>query len=175
MRGRAGRGWQRVKGTVAREIIAVSASQPDAANSENFTVAQRRPWPASNFPRLGPAFVFGTDYASGVTSRIGSLGGGGRMKRRRQQPPRVPAADSPERKKARTLFVVSRYHAELYRYLKERFAGDGAVMIILDRRVAERRRVRQVIAVDRRRRERRSRPDIDAELQQRSHAIITLS
>jgi hypothetical protein len=97
------------------------------------------------------------------------------MKRRRQQPPRLPAADGFERKKPRTLFVVSRYHAELYRYLKERFAGDSAVIIILDRRVAERRRLRRTVAAERRRGERRSRPDVDAELQQRSHAIITLS
>jgi hypothetical protein len=97
------------------------------------------------------------------------------MKRRRQRPPRLPAANSPERTNPRTLFVVSRYHAELYRYLKVRFADDGAVMIILDRRVAERRRRQQAIAAERRRGERRSRPDVDAELQQRSHAIITLS
>ena len=35
---------------------------------------------------------------------------------------------------ARTLFIVSRRHPDLYEYLKERFASDDQVEVILDRR-----------------------------------------
>lgn len=40
----------------------------------------------------------------------------------------------------RLVFVVSRAHAWLYRHLVERFDQDPNVQVILDRRIAERRR-----------------------------------
>ncbi|HEY7519173.1 MAG TPA: hypothetical protein VIE36_12845 [Methylomirabilota bacterium] len=67
----------------------------------------------------------------------------------------------------RTLFIVSRQHRDLYGYLKERFAGDEAVEVILDRRTAK----AAVIAVSA---NRRARPEVEAELETRSHAILTL-
>ena len=67
----------------------------------------------------------------------------------------------------RTVYIVARDHPELYAYLRDRFACDGDVEVILDRRVAERRR-------DRRRADRRSRPEVEIELDKRSHAIITV-
>src|SRR5215813_2359156 len=59
---------------------------------------------------------------------------------------------------ARHLFLVSRHEARLYEYLLERFRDDGNVEVILDRR----------------RSDRRTRREIDLELQVRSHVILTL-
>lgn len=70
----------------------------------------------------------------------------------------------------RTLFIVSRRHTELYEYLKERFAGDDQVEVILDRRGDPARQAEPTPPPH----ERRSRPDIDTELTTRSHAVITL-
>jgi len=74
----------------------------------------------------------------------------------------------------RTVFVVSRRDADLYHYLRERFASDSAVEVILDRRVAERRQRQMPPPNERRHADRRRRPDIDIELQSRSHAIVTV-
>lgn len=77
---------------------------------------------------------------------------------------------------ARHLFLVSRHEARLYEYLLERFRDDVNVEVILDRRRGERRRGSpgHVQAVDRRRSDRRTRREIDLELQVRSHVILTL-
>jgi hypothetical protein len=74
----------------------------------------------------------------------------------------------------RTVFVVSRRHPDLYQYLRERFASDTAVEIILDRRVSQRRQRHTSHHVERRRVERRQRPEVEQELETRSHAIITI-
>jgi hypothetical protein len=67
----------------------------------------------------------------------------------------------------RTLFIVSRRHRDLYRYLRERFAADAAVEVILDRRT-------RTAAFDIGTPNRRHRPEVEAELETRSHAILTL-
>src|SRR5215475_7185580 len=81
-----------------------------------------------------------------------------------------------EKPMARYLFLVSRHEPRLYEYLLERFRDDGNVEVILDRRRGERRR--RVPAPgenhDRRRSDRRTRQEIDLELQVRSHVILTL-
>ena len=74
----------------------------------------------------------------------------------------------------RNVFIVSRRHPDLYEYLRERFASDDAVEVILDRRVAQRRRSQTTFTTERRRGERRRRPEVEVELQTRSHAIITI-
>lgn len=74
-----------------------------------------------------------------------------------------------------TLFIVSRHHPDLYAYLRERFAGDRAVEVILDRRLGQRRQPAGPFEMERRREDRRRRPEVDAELQSRSHAIITIT
>lgn len=74
---------------------------------------------------------------------------------------------------ARTLFIVSRRHTDLYEYLKERFAGDEQVEVILDRRGAGDRAVETPAAATPPA-ERRCRPEVDAELRARSHAVVTL-
>ena len=75
----------------------------------------------------------------------------------------------------RTVYVVARDHPELYAYLCERFASDAAVQVVLDRRVSQRRQVDIPHTPERRRRDRRTHPEADLELETRSHAIITLS
>lgn len=74
----------------------------------------------------------------------------------------------------RTLFIVSRQHPDLYAYLRERFATDAAVEVILDRRVAQRRQRDAPRDADRRLADRRARPEVEVELRTRSHAIITI-
>jgi hypothetical protein len=74
----------------------------------------------------------------------------------------------------RTLFIVSRQHPDLYAYLRERFAADRAVEVVLDRRVGQRRRRTAPYDGDRRQGDRRVRLDVELELQTRSHAIITI-
>jgi hypothetical protein len=75
---------------------------------------------------------------------------------------------------ARHLFLVSRHEARLYEYLLERFRDDGNVEVILDRRRGERRRRSQSPEPERRRSDRRTRREVDLELQVRSHVILTL-
>jgi hypothetical protein len=75
----------------------------------------------------------------------------------------------------RHLFILSRRVPELYSYLKERFAGDDAVEVILDRRHGEPSQRGGPLALERGLGDRRRRPDADAELLTRSHTIVTLS
>jgi hypothetical protein len=74
----------------------------------------------------------------------------------------------------RTLFVVSRHHPDLFAYLRERFATDSNVEVILDRRLTQRRQREAQPDAERRRSDRRSRPEVEVELRSRSHAIITM-
>jgi hypothetical protein len=75
---------------------------------------------------------------------------------------------------ARRLVIVSREHPDLYVYLRDRLAADPDVEMILDRRLGERRGAQRPSHAQRRQRDRRSRPDVDADLRVRSHVIITL-
>jgi len=75
---------------------------------------------------------------------------------------------------ARRLVVVSRQHPDLYVYLRDRFAGEADVEVILDRRLAERRREGIPLAFDRRVSGRRMRPEVDLQLRVRSHVIVEL-
>jgi len=70
------------------------------------------------------------------------------------------------------VFVVARRHPELYEYLKSRFADDTNVMVVLDRRLAPRRRRALPAAAERRRADRRSRPEVDEQLASTSLAIV---
>ena len=75
---------------------------------------------------------------------------------------------------ARHLFILSRRDPDLYAYLKERFADDDAVEVILDRRDASASPARgggnTAGSQDRRRR-----PEADTELLARSYTIVTLA
>src|SRR5262250_522848 len=70
------------------------------------------------------------------------------------------------------LFIVARRHPELYDYLSTRFIDDGRVAVILDRRFATRRRRALPAAAERRRADRRTRPEIDEQLRTTSLAIV---
>ena len=74
----------------------------------------------------------------------------------------------------RTMYIVARDHPELFAYLRDRFSGDGTVEVILDRRFGQRRQRSAHHAPERRLADRRSRPEVDEELQIRAHALITL-
>ncbi|MGH3118776.1 MAG: hypothetical protein ACRDQ2_17010 [Gaiellales bacterium] len=75
---------------------------------------------------------------------------------------------------ARQLCIVSRQHPDLYAYLRQRFADDETVEVILDRRSAERRGRPVPVGRNRRVVDRRSRPDIDERLRKNSHVIVTI-
>jgi hypothetical protein len=70
------------------------------------------------------------------------------------------------------LFLVARRDPELYGYLRARFADDAQVSVVLDRRVETRRRRALPAAAERRRADRRARPDIDEQLQTTCLAIV---
>ncbi|HEV8617420.1 MAG TPA: hypothetical protein VGU22_18155 [Methylomirabilota bacterium] len=72
------------------------------------------------------------------------------------------------------LVVVSRQHPDLYVYLRDRFAAEANVEVILDRRLAERRRERVATESEQRYLERRQRQDADLQLRLRSHVIVEL-
>jgi hypothetical protein len=71
------------------------------------------------------------------------------------------------------MFVVARRHPELYDYLSARLAGDPNVRVVLDRRFAPRRRRALPAAAERRRGNRRTRPEIDEQLRATSLAVVT--
>lgn len=74
----------------------------------------------------------------------------------------------------RHLFILSRRDPDLYSYLKERFADDDAVEIIVDRRHAA-PQAGQARAIHSDGQDRRCRPDADAELLVRSYTVVTVS
>lgn len=69
----------------------------------------------------------------------------------------------------RYVFVLSRRDPDLYSYLKERFADDMAVDVVMDRRHASLDNRARDLHADRRRH-----PDADAELVTRSYTIVTI-
>jgi len=71
------------------------------------------------------------------------------------------------------MFIVARRHPELYDYLSAQFADDPNVTIVLDRRLASRRRRALPAAAERRRVDRRWRPDIDEQLRATPLAVVT--
>jgi hypothetical protein len=75
---------------------------------------------------------------------------------------------------ARRLVVVSRQHPDLYVYLRDRFAGEVDIEVVLDRRLVERRLEPVSDELERRYRGRRARPDLDAQLRERSLVIVML-
>ncbi len=72
------------------------------------------------------------------------------------------------------LFVVSRDSVKRYEDLKRAFSDREAVAVILDRRRGERRRPDARPGADRRRADRRSRPEIDAELKSIGYSVIRI-
>jgi len=67
----------------------------------------------------------------------------------------------------RYLFIVSRRDPALFELLRERFAEDENVEVILDRRV-------QAVPARRPAEDRRRRPEVNAEIRARAYAVVTL-
>ncbi len=70
-------------------------------------------------------------------------------------------------------FIVSRESPQQFEYIKQAFAGEETVRVILDRRAGD-RRARPVLegGVERRKRDRRSRSHLDRELQTLGWSLI---
>src|SRR5882672_9390169 len=76
---------------------------------------------------------------------------------------------------ARHLLIVSREDLDLHAYVADRFADDPTIEVVLDRRLRTRRQLQRAVGVERRRHDRRMRPDVDGELRLRSHVVVTLA
>lgn len=74
----------------------------------------------------------------------------------------------------RHLFIVSRDHPWLYAHLVERFERDTHVMVMLDRRVADRRVEAALVRQERRLSDRRRPLSPEDDLRARSHFIVEL-
>ena len=73
----------------------------------------------------------------------------------------------------RYLFIVAKEHPELCAHLEREFEGEDGVLVVLDRRGADRRqRHVEVPGVDRRRVDRRSHPAIHQELAALNFALV---
>lgn len=73
------------------------------------------------------------------------------------------------------LLIISRHHPGLYEYVRQRFASEGNVQVILDRRRGRDRRTQRVEpGVERRAADRRSRPHVDAALRMESMQFLTI-
>ncbi len=69
-------------------------------------------------------------------------------------------------------FIVSRDRPDLYQHLVQEFAGNENVKVLLDRRQGERRQSGDANLPDRRRVDRRSRPDVEVEIRSIGYAIV---
>ena len=74
----------------------------------------------------------------------------------------------------RELFIVARDRPDLYRYLTQTFADADNVEVIWDRRSGERRASIAEATPERRRRDRRTRPNIDDDLRTVGYAFLVL-
>jgi hypothetical protein len=72
------------------------------------------------------------------------------------------------------LVVVARDRRDLYDYLSQKFSGEPGIRVVQERRTGDRRRSERTSPLERRRRDRRSRPLVDAELRRFGFAIVNL-
>jgi hypothetical protein len=80
-------------------------------------------------------------------------------------------ADGPTRESV-MLFIVARDQPALYETLLREFGTERDVAVLYDRRFGERRRQQVTQPDERRRGERRIRPDVDAQLQSLGWVLI---
>ena len=73
---------------------------------------------------------------------------------------------------ARGLLIVARDHLDLYRALEQAFGGSQRVIVLLDRRLEERRRAVRPVKSDLRRIERRSFPNVEDDLRLRRYVVV---
>jgi hypothetical protein len=74
----------------------------------------------------------------------------------------------------RFVFVISRREPQIYEYVREAFALEGDVAVVVDRRVGERRHHAAPRGAERRRQDRRIRGDVADDLKSRGCAFVTL-
>jgi len=72
------------------------------------------------------------------------------------------------------LLIIGRDQPGLYEKLKAAFAGESNAQVILDRRRGERRGQSDSLTVERRRRDRRTRPTVDTRLRALGWAAVRL-
>jgi hypothetical protein len=73
----------------------------------------------------------------------------------------------------RLLFIVARSRRPFYESLRRTFDGDDTVQVVLDRRVAERRRKRPARRRDEHRQaDRRAQREIDRQIRSRGYAVV---
>jgi hypothetical protein len=75
---------------------------------------------------------------------------------------------------AKHLLIVASHRRELYEQVKRAFAGHESVEVILDRRAGERRQRKGAPALEKRRRDRRSRSVIDEQLRTIGWSLVLL-
>jgi hypothetical protein len=79
---------------------------------------------------------------------------------------------------AEHLFIVSRRHPSLFTYLSREFSDEPGVTVIVDRREGQRRVGRERRAVpreDRRKSDRRARPETQTQISSLGYAFVRLS
>jgi hypothetical protein len=75
----------------------------------------------------------------------------------------------------RHVVIIARHYAALFEYVRGRFATEGNVEVILDRRAGrDRRRRSGRMATERRTRDRRRRPHVDDALRMESMQFVTI-
>ena len=73
----------------------------------------------------------------------------------------------------RLLFIVAERRRPLYDSLRRTFAGDDTVQIVLNRRIADRRRKKpRTRTSERRQKERRAQREIDRQIGARGYAVV---
>lgn len=84
-----------------------------------------------------------------------------------------PARD--DQRHPRHVVIIARHYAALFEYVRGRFAAEGNVEVILDRRAGRDRRRRTArMAAERRSRDRRRRPHVDDALRIESMQFVTI-
>lgn len=75
---------------------------------------------------------------------------------------------------SRYLIIVARERRDLYEYLRRAFGREPGIELVLERRTADRRKASGVRPLDRRRRERRHRSHMDAEMRRFGFGVARL-
>lgn len=83
-----------------------------------------------------------------------------------------PPKAQPTGDKVRCVFIVARDQSDLWHYLRQHFAREEEVQVILDRRRGERRQRNRVTETERRQADRRRQPSVDNDLRYRSFVIL---
>ena len=84
----------------------------------------------------------------------------------------VPRGDQ---RQPRHVVIIARHYAALFEYVRGRFAAEGNVEVILDRRAGRDRRRRTArMTADRRSRDRGRRPHVDDALRIESMQFVTI-